>query len=253
MSTRSLIRLGSFAVTLSVCSIASAQEISKDAALAEVKGVLASYQAMFERDFVVKLVSPEVNKAFADKIARQSPVPVQLQGLLMRYKDGATKIKPKLGSIPPALRQIAEEKAMEVISASPIGKAVPQLTHKSVTDAIEFLLQQKDKMSVKKVTEENLDLEVTGLNEKAFDGLVIRTVRARVDRKKKLLSIVKFTFDQGKYLGAKLTYAPVKTPDGKTPFMHQKAIIIQDVFVNNPALPLPKKITLKYSDYRFSK
>jgi len=125
------------------------------------------------------------------------------------------------------------------------------LTHKSVTDAIEYLLQQKDKLNVKKITEERLDLEVTGLNERAFEGLVIRTVKARVDRKNKLLTIVKFTFDQEKYLAAKLTYAPVKTPDGKNPLMHKSATVIQNVFVNHPALPLPKRFSFKYSDYRF--
>lgn len=251
MNTRSFVRWGSLAAALLVCGVSPAQEASKEAALEEIKAVLGTYQAMFERDFIVKLISPEVNKAFSDKIGSQSPIPVQLESLLMRYEGGKTKLKPKLGSIPPALRQVAEQKAMEVINASPLGKAIPQLTHKSVTDAVGFLLQQKDKLSVKKITEENLDLEVTGLNEQAFEGLVIRTVRARVDRKNKLLTIVKFSFDQEKYLGAKLIYAPVKTPDGKSVLMHKSATIIQNVFVNHPALPLPGKFSLNYSDYRF--
>jgi len=252
MNTRSFVRLGNFAVALLVCGAVAAQEDNtKEAALEELKAVLGTYQAMFERDFIVKLVSPEVNKAFSDKIASQSPIPVQLESLLMRYEGGKTKLKPKLGSIPPALRQIAEVKAMEIINASPLGKAIPQLTHKSVTDAIEFLLQQKDKLTVKKVTEKHLDLEVTGLEERAFDGLVIRGVRVRVDRKNKLLSIVKFTLDQDKFLAAKLTYAPVETPDGKKPLMHKNATIRQNVFVNDPALPMPEMFSLKYSDYRF--
>lgn len=251
MNTRSFVRLGSLAVALLVCGVVAAQEDAKETALEELKAVLGTYQAMFERDFIVKLVSPEINQAFSDKIAKQSPVPVQLQSLLMRYKDGKTKLKPKLGSIPPALRQVAEQKAMEIINASPLGKAVPQLTHKSLTDAIEFLLQRKDKLNVKKVTEEHLDLEATGLNEPAFEGLVTRTVRARVDRKNKLLTIVKFTFDQEKYLAAKFTYAPVKTPDGKNPQMQKSTTIIQNTFLNDPTLPLPKRLSLKYSDYRF--
>jgi len=113
MNTRALIRSVGLTVVLLLCGIARAQEDNKEKALTEIKGVLSTYQAMFERDFIVKLVSPEINKAFADKIAKQPPIPVQLQCLLMSYKGGNTKIKPKLGSIPPALRQIAEEKAMD--------------------------------------------------------------------------------------------------------------------------------------------
>jgi len=219
----------------------------------EIKAVLDGMEAMFGHNFVVQVKSKEISDMMAKHIAKSSPMPVGLSHFLVHHQDGEVTVQAKLsaGGLPPEFQKTIEQAVNPVVQASPIGQLMQGVASDNVGQAVQFLMEH-DSFTVVRDEEELLDVRVDEINEPAFQDQVLTSARLRMDRKNKLVTIVKLSFEGDKLLAVKLEYKPVKAPGAEEEvFMQSRNTIVQQGFFEESAGLVPKRFTLEYGKYKF--
>ncbi len=221
---------------------------------AHVQTVLENYLRMFERDFRVTVTSKELQQVFAQKISQSlpMPIPVGLKHLLLTYTDGKGNVKVRFSQVPPAIKQLAEQKADEMIGKSFIGKALPQITYSAIRDAMKVLKEEAE-VRVTKKTDGYMDVEAQ-VRKPFLGGKKITLLKFRIDTTRNLVSIAKIGLENEQHVAMKIEYKPVSVPGQDAPLnMQSKNTIVQNAFLDQVQIPLPARFTVDYSDYKFKK
>jgi len=232
--------------------LATATVHAQDAAAShdEVKALITeaveAYGRMLEQDFRVKLTSPELQETLSKKVAQATGgMGVAISHMILEYTNGKGKLKAP--QIHPAFQQQIDQ----MVASSFVGKTVPQITYQAIGDGLQTALAEA-KLEVMKETTENTDVKVSDIPDAVVADKRIATIQFRLEKKRKLATLVKLNFQGGEYLLMKVDYAPVTIP-GKnlTLHMQKKCLVKQNAFAKAGDMALPERFTLTYSNYKF--
>jgi hypothetical protein len=232
---------------------AAAPRPPSDEVKEEIQAILDTYKPIFEMDFQVKVKSAEINSLFAAQMPKDSPMPIALDHFLLRFSGGKATVQLKFANMPPAMEEMIAAQ-LQGNPNSPFNSTIAEMTYQFPGKAVELLLQ-KD-FGVVRETPEMLEVEVSKLDEDYGGAHKITAMRARFDRKRKVVGALHFLFEGRKSAKVMLQYKPVAIPGHDEPVLLQsQALIDQTAFMaqgpQGQAAGLPQKMTVAYSDYKF--
>ncbi|OGV64078.1 MAG: hypothetical protein A3K19_06005 [Lentisphaerae bacterium RIFOXYB12_FULL_65_16] len=219
----------------------------------EIQAILDTYKPILEMDFQVKVKSQEINNVFAAQMPKDSPMPIALDHFLLTFKGGQATVQLKFANMAPAMEEMIAAQ-MQANPNSPFSSAIAEMTYQFPGKAIELLLQ-KD-FGVAKETPEVLDVEVRNLDEAYGGTQKLKAMRVRFDRKKHVVSMVRFGFEGKKGAMVALQYKPMIVPGHEgLVLLQSQASIDQTAFMaqgpQGQQQGFPQKMTVTYSDYKF--
>lgn len=234
-------------VGLATCRVcAQAATTSIDEVKALITEAVGNYGRMLEQDFRVKMTSPELQQVLGEKVAQATGgMPVAISHMFLEYTNGKGKLKAP--SIHPAFQQQIDQ----MVASSFVGKTVPQFTYQSIQEGLKTALAQA-KLEIMKETDDHIDVKVSEIPDAVVAGKKVTMVQFRLEKKRKLATVVKLSFEGGKYALMKVEYGPVTIPNQNlTLHMQKKNTVKQNAFINASDMTLPEQFTIGYSNYKF--
>ena len=209
------------------------------------------YKALLGESFQTKVRCAVLKALLEREIVQNSPIPITLDYIYLVNDAGDTGIKVRLPSIPQPLRQQAEAAANQQVQSSEINRVVKQATYDLVHSGLETVTDSV-KLQVPKETDEYIDAEVTEVGQALGGGRSVDKIRMRLDKEKGVVTLARFTFDDGTYLMMRVFYAPVKIPtEGKTLQAQSRVDIKHTLDLSGGPIQLPAKFSVEFSDYKF--
>ena len=248
-------RIIGLCLTLAVLG-ARAQDAEKDASSGAAAKKLATqafgqYKALLAESFQTKVRCAALKSQLERVVAQNSPIPITLDYIYLVNDAGDTSIKVRLPSIPQPLRQQAEAAANQQVQNTEINRIVKQATYDLVHSGLENVTESVT-LQVPKETAEYIDAEVTEVGQSLGGGRSVDKIRMRLDKEKGLVTLARFTFDDGTYVMMQVFYAPVKVPSKGTTLQAQSKVNIKHTLdLSGGPIKLPPKFSVEFSDYKF--
>jgi len=229
-----------------VASGRAAAEDELSAAHAEAEVALANFVAMLEHDFDVVLVSLEIRKLLQDRTAAKFGMPLPIEEMKLACRDGEISVEAEVGDVPEAFKAKAQQRVDGLLKGSQYGHMMQATGPELLRSAVGQFLGRRD-FDIMRMTPEVLDLEMTGLHEKFFLGRNMHTLRLRVDRKKKMPSVIRFYLQNKEFFSVTLGYKPQTVPGHGEVHMPSRSMTQH----NLKGADLPQRYSVHYIDYSF--
>ena len=208
---------------------------------------------LFDRNFKVKMASPELGKLLADQVAVASkqmgmPVHINISYFNISNADGKQECQVVLSKDTP-MREMLEPQANSLLQSSGISEMLCQATLLSLQNAGQLLLDKKDGFKVSRDSASNCDY----LNEELqmpFAGATVQKVIVRIDKASK--SITNYVLEMQDQTALRVNLkmgTPKNAPDGQ---VCPHAIRVEhNLQVATKGIKVPQTINAKFAGYEF--
>ena len=244
MVTCWLLTLGGFTV------LGQAPSPVSETIKAEMKIVLENHSQIYKQNFKVEIDSKVIGDYLSKQMNGGSPIPIKPR-LYLYHKNGKSSMKVKLPDVPEAFRQPAEQKCNQMLTSSKLNETLPKITHSFLQEGIKLLLDNPTIRLVKE-TPTALYLQADEIDKPFGNGLIIQTIQLSIDRDQHVVDVLKFKFQDKKFLAVKNTFVTLKAPGPAAKVCApQVNVVKQNLGLSAKGYTLPRVFSINFKNYQF--
>lgn len=212
-------------------------------------------ERMFRHDFDVVVASEQMNTIIEEKIMEGSPLPVEIDQLMLMHRNGDSNFKVSIQGLPPEFREQVEPKLNEKIKKSGFGSFWGKTTKSFLSLAKEEMAKGGELVLVKE-TDKQLVVAIEKLDRPFHKDVRLNAIRLIIDKKNRLVSGARLYLAEAKDLTVMMEYSFLKIEGEDTPLPVWSNIQIeQNSWMGTlfGFIGWPNKMLVNYSDYKFHK
>jgi hypothetical protein len=220
-----------------------------------VQYAIENSERMFRYDFDVVVASEQMNTLIEEKIAQGSPLPVEINQLLLLYRNGDANFKASIQGLPPEFQDQVEPKLNEIIKKSGFATFWGKAT-KSFLSLTKEELAKGEQLVLVKESNEQLVVALEKLDRPFHKDARLNAIRLIIDKKTKLVTGARLYLAEAKDLTVMIEYNFLKMEGEETPLPVWSSIQVeQNSWMGTlfGFIGWPNKILVSYSDYKFHK
>lgn len=239
-----------------LCSMAQkTNEVFSTNIQSRVQLAIDNSERMFRHDFDVVVASEQMNTLIEEKITEGSPLPVEINQLMLTYRNGESNFKATIQGLPPEFRDQVEPKLNEKIKKSGFGSFWGKTT-KSFLSLAEEEIAKGGQVILVKESDKQLVVAIEKLDRPFHKDVRLNAIRLIIDKKNMLVSGARLYLAEAKDLTVMMEYQFLKVEGEETPLPVWSSIQIeQNSWMGTlfGFIGWPNKMLVSYSDYKFHK
>jgi hypothetical protein len=212
-------------------------------------------ERMFRHDFDVVVASEQMNTLIEEKITEGSPLPVEINQLMLAYRNGESNFKATIQGLPPEFREQVEPKLNEKIKKSGFGSFWGKTTKSFLSLAKEEIAKGGQLVLVKE-SDKQLVVAIEKLDRPFHKDVHLNAIRLIIDKKNMLIAGARLYLAEAKDLTVMMEYQFLKVEGEETPLPVWSSIQIeQNSWMGTlfGFIGWPNKMLVSYSNYNFHK
>jgi hypothetical protein len=220
-----------------------------------VQYAIENSERMFRYDFDVVVASEQMNTLIEEKITQGSPLPVEINQLLLLYRNGDANFKASIQGLPPEFRDQVEPKLNEIIKKSGFATFWGKAT-KSFLSITKEELGKGEQLVLVKESKEQLVVALEKLDRPFHKDARLNAIRLIIDKKTRLVTGARLYLAEAKDLTVMMEYSLLKMEGEEMPLPVWSSIQVeQNSWMGTlfGFIGWPNKILVNYSDYKFHK
>lgn len=203
----------------------------------------------------VVVASEQMNTLIEEKITEGSPLPVEINQLLLLYRNGEANFKVTILGLPPEFSDQVEPKLNEKIKKKGFGAFWGKATKSFLSLAKEEMAKGAELVLVKD-TDKQLVVAIEKLDRPFHKDARLNAIRLIIDKKNRLISGARLYLAEAKDLTVMMEYSFLKMEGEETPLPVWSSVQVeQNSWMGTlfGFIGWPNKILVNYSDYKFHK
>jgi hypothetical protein len=212
-------------------------------------------ERIFRHDFDVAVASEQMNTLIEEKITEGSPLPVEINQLMLAYRNGEGNFKASIQGLPPEFREQVEPKLNEKMKQIGLGSFWDKTT-KSFLSLAKEEIAKGGQVNLVKESDKQLVVAIEKLDRPFHKDARLNAIRLIIDKKNMLVAGARLYLAEAKDLTVMMEYQFLKVEGEETPLPVWSSIQIeQNSWMGTlfGFIGWPNKMLVSYSDYTFHK